>query len=156
MEEKIKKPCPVCQSKHISTNTIMPTGNCYLHCDTCGFTTSTYENINKAIWAWNQLQHEITEKNKIHTIVSCQNANISVFLNNVPNELIESIIRKSQDKLMNALSKALLAATAEEKYILIHPLTFSQHEDAINGKLEIVRKLSYEVLDGAPNSEEDV
>lgn len=156
MEEKIKKPCPVCQSKHISTNTIMPTGNCYIHCDRCGFTTSTYENIDKAIWVWNQLRPEITEKNKIHTIVSYQSVNHSKSLDNMPNELIEQIIQKTQDKLMSDLSKALLAAAAEGKYILMHPLTFSQHEDFINRKLEVVRKLSYEVLDDAPDSEEDV
>ena len=124
------------------------TGNCYIHCDRCGFTTSTYENIDKAIYAWNQLQQEITEKDKIHTIVSYQSAN----LKNIPTELIA---RESQDKLMRDLSGVLLAAADKGKYILIHPLKFSQQENSINGKLEVVRMLSYEVLDAALSIEEE-
>lgn len=147
--EIIKEPCPVCQSKNISTNTIMPVGNCYIHCDRCGFTTSIYKNIDEAITEWNHSQMvDATIRGKIHVITSYQNTNLK-------NPATELIIRNSQEKLMSDLSKVLLTATTEGKYILIHPLTFSQHEDGINGKLEVVRKLSYEILDTVSICEEE-
>lgn len=148
------KCCPECSSNDLSLINIVP--HAYIYCKECGYTGQLYDSRAEAISAWNEIKRKITEKGKIHTIVSYQSVNSSKHLDNMPNELKEQIIQKTQDKLMSDLSKALIVATTEGKYILIHPLTFSQHEDFISRKLEIVRRLSYEVLDGAPNSEEDV
>ena len=155
MEEKIKKPCPVCQSKHISTNTIMPTGGCYLHCDTCGFTTPTFVNIDEAIHEWNRLAEEHITRNQTHTLVRYDSINFRPYLEGSNDQLTLSSLTMG-DLLMKDLQMVLLTATREGRSVLIHPLEYAQHENVKEQKLEIVRKLSYEVLDAAPDSEEDV
>lgn len=134
------KCCPECGSNDLSLINIIP--HAYIYCKGCGYTGQLYDSRAEAISAWNEIKIErkTTETKKTHRIGSFQKTSLRY----AP---IGISMRKLQKGLMKELSKVLLTAAAEGKYVLIHPITYSQHEDAIGGWLEIKREISYETLD---------